>query len=106
LAGWADTGHFHWIELELTRCNSVFPAGVRKVLMPLTIFIFLLRELRIAAAEAIVRDVAVDLLFMQVVRVGFVGEAGISGDNRAGFINVLGDSQLFIALLNRLQHGL
>lgn len=106
LAGWADTGQLHWIELEFTRCKGAFPTLVGEVLMPLTVLVFLLRELWITAAEAIVRDVTVDLLLMQVLHIGFVGEAGVGGHDRAGLIDVVGNAELFIATLNRLQHRL
>ncbi len=63
--GRADTGQLHRIELEVTRRNGVLPALVRQVLMPLSIFVFLVVELRIPAAELVVRDVAVDLPLVQ-----------------------------------------
>lgn len=46
--------------------------------MPLTVFIFLRRELWFAASEEVVRDVTVDLVFVQIPHVGFVGEASIA----------------------------
>ena len=102
----ADANQVHRVELEFTGRNDVFPAGVRLVLMALAILVFLMGELGITAAELVVRHIAVDLAFMQVLHIRFVGEAGVGGDNRAGFINVVGDAQFFIALLNRLQHRL
>ena len=61
-----------------------FQPCVWEVLVPLTVFIFLLRELRVATAKAVVRDVTIDPLFMQILHIGFVGEAGIGCHNRAG----------------------
>ena len=74
--------------------------------MTLAVLGFLAGKLRIAAAKAVVGDVAINVLFMQVLHVGFVGKTSIGRDNRASLINIVSDTQLFIALLNRLQHRL
>ncbi len=50
--------------------------------MTLAILVFLVLELRVATAEFVVRHVAVDLPFVRVLHVGFVGEAGIGGDHK------------------------
>jgi len=56
--------------------------------------------------QAVVWDIAVDLVFVQILHVRFVGKAGVGGHDRAGLINIVGDAQLFIAMLNGLQHRL
>ena len=105
-SGGTDARHRNRVELEFTGGNHVFPAALRWGLRALTVLGFLVYELGITAAEAIVRDVTVDLLLMQVLHVGFVGEACVGGHDRAGLINIIGDAQLFIATLNGLQHRL
>jgi hypothetical protein len=101
-----DTRHRNGIELEFTGRNHLFPTGLRWGFLALTVLVFLLGELRITTAESVVRDVTVDLLLMQILHIRFVGEAGIGGNNRAGLIDVLGNAELFMATLNRLQHRL
>jgi len=98
----ADTRHRTGIELELTGRNHLFPEVFRWGLRALTVLGFLVCELGITASEVVVRDVTVDLMFVQVLHIGFVGEAGVGGHDRAGLIDVVGDAQLFIATLNGL----
>ena len=105
-SGGTDAHHRSGVELEFTDRNHMFPAALRWSLLALTVLVFPLGDLRITAAKAIVRDVTVDLLLMQVLHVGFVGEACVGGHDRAGLINIIGDAQLFIATLNGLQHRL
>jgi len=90
----ADTRHRNGIELEFTGRNHVLPAALRWILLALTVLFFLLGELGITAAEAVVRNVTVDLMLMQVLHVGFVGEAGVGGHDRAGLIDVVGNAEL------------
>lgn len=45
----------------------------------------------------VVRDVAIDLVIMQVLYIRFVGEASISGDDGTCLINALGNAQLLVA---------
>ena len=79
-----DTRHRNGVELEFTGGNHLFPAAFRWSLLALTVLRFLLGELGITAAETVVRDVTVNLLFMQILHVRFANEAGVGGDNRAG----------------------
>ena len=80
----------------------MFPTALRWGLRALTVLGFLVCELGITASEAVVRDVTVDLMFVQVLHIGFVGEAGVGGYDRAGLIDVVGNTELFITTLNRL----
>ena len=104
LASWADTGQLHRIELELTGRDGVLPALIREVLMPFAVLVLLVLELRVPAAELVVRHVAVDPVLVQVLHVGFVGETGVSGDHRALLVDTLGDTQPFIAGVHALQY--
>ena len=78
---WTGAGEVHRIELELTSWDDGFPAAFGQTLVPLAVFVLLVLELRISASEFVVRDVAVDLAFVQVLHVGFVGEAGVGGND-------------------------
>src|SRR5690606_39570487 len=102
----ADARQVDWIELELTGRNDVFPAGGLLVLVTLAVLVFLVLVLRGATAEFVVRHVAVDLPFVQVLHVGFVGEAGISGNDGTLLINVVCDAQLLEAGFHALQYRL
>ena len=64
----ADTRHRTGIELELTGRNHLFPEVFRWGLRALTVLGFLVCELGITASEAVVRDVTVDLMFVQVLQ--------------------------------------
>ena len=88
----ANAGQVHRIELEFTGRDDVFPARCWLVLMASAVFVFLILELRIPAAELVVRYVAVDLPFVQVPHVGFVGEAGVGGDHGALLVDIVGDA--------------
>src|SRR5690554_7928898 len=103
----ADTGECDRIELEFTGRDDLFPACVWLVLVTLAVFVFLMRELGIPAAEPVVRNVAVDLPFMQVLHIGFVGEAGVGGYYSALLVDVVRDAQFlesgFDTFQNRLQ---
>ena len=101
-SGGTDARHRNRVELEFTGRNHVFPTALRWGLRALTVLGFLVCELGITASEAVVRDVTVDLMFVQVLHIGFVGEAGVGGYDRAGLIDVVGNTELFITTLNRL----
>lgn len=45
-------------------------------------------ELRISTAEFIVGDIRINVIFMQVLVVGFIREASICGDNNVIVIDV------------------
>jgi len=105
-SGGTDARHRNGVELEFTGRNHMFPAVFRWGLLALTVLGFLVYELRITVTKAVVRDVTVDLVFMQILHVRFANEAGVGGDNRAGLIDVVGDAQIFIAPLNGFQHRL
>jgi hypothetical protein len=47
----------------------------------LAVFVFLISELRISATELVIRDIAIDLPFVQILHVGFISEAGISSND-------------------------
>ncbi|WP_241263418.1 hypothetical protein, partial [Parahaliea mediterranea] len=78
---WADTGHGHGIECEFACRNDIALLLLRFVLMAFAVFLLLTLETRISRPELVVRDVAVDLSIVQVFHVGFVGEAGVCGND-------------------------
>ena len=67
-SGGTDACHHNWVELEFTGRNHVFPTALRWGLRALTVLGFLVCELGITASEAVVRDVTVDLMFVQVLQ--------------------------------------
>lgn len=74
--------------------------------MALAVFVFLAGELGISAAELIIRDVAIDLLFVKVLHISFIGEAGIRSDDSAFLIDVFRNPQLLKTGFDRFQYGL
>src|SRR5690554_3426179 len=96
----------HRIELELAGGNDLFPVFISSRLMALAVLVLLRGELRVTTTEAVVGDIAVDAALVQILHVGFVGEAGIRRHHCAGLVNLLGDAQLLKAGLDRLQHRL
>jgi len=74
--------------------------------MPLSVFVLLVLELRISASEFVVRYVAVDLALVQVLHVGFVGEAGVGGNDGTLLVDVLGNAQLLEAGFHGFQYRL
>lgn len=68
------------------------------------IFLLLIGEDWVAAAEAFKQDLAVGLPLVQVLHVGFVGNASVSGDNGSVLINRPCKSQSTVALLDPLQY--
>ena len=101
-----DASQVHRIKLELTGRDGLFPARVWQVLMPLAVFVFLVVELRIPAAELVVRHVTVNPPFVQVFHVGFIGEASVSSDHSPLLIDVFDNAQLFIAGFDGFQYRL
>lgn len=102
----ADARQIHRIELEFTGWDDVFPARGWLVLMAFAVFVFLVLELRVATAEFVIGHVAVDLPFVQVLHVGFIGEAGVGRNDGALLVNVVGDTQLPEPSFDTLQHRL
>jgi len=102
----SDAGQIYRIELEFTSRNDVFPTGFGQILVAFAVLVLLVLELWIAAPELVVGNVAVDLTFVQVLHVRFVGEAGIGGDDGALLVDVLGNAQLFEAGFHGFQYGL
>lgn len=84
----ADTAKGYRIELEFAGRKGGFPALVRQVLVPLAVLVFLLGKPRVPATELIVRHIAVDLPLVQVLHIGFIGEASVSGDDGALLVDV------------------
>ncbi|BBI50700.1 hypothetical protein HORIV_31210 [Vreelandella olivaria] len=74
--------------------------------MALAVFVFLVGELRISAAELVIRDVAIDLLLVQVLHISFIGKACICGDGGAFLIDVFRNPQLLKTGFDRFQYGL
>jgi len=72
----------------------------------LAVFVFLVGELRISAAELVIGDVAVDLLFVQILHVSFIGKASVGGHDGAFLVDVLGDAQLLKTRFYLLQNWL
>ena len=52
---------------------------------------------RVAGAKLVVGDVAVDAVVVQVLHVGFVGIAGVGGDDGAGLIQVFMNVEALVA---------
>jgi len=102
----ASAGQVHRIELEFTGRDDLLPVRDRLVLMALAVFVFLVLELRVATAEFVVGHVAVDLPFVQVLHIGFVGEAGIGGNGGALLVDTVSDTQLPEASFHALQYRL
>ena len=59
-------------------------------------------ESRVTLAELVIGDVAVDVVVVQVLHVGFVGIAGVGGDECACLIQVVVNAQALVSTLNRL----
>ena len=57
----------------------------------------LLIECCITFAELVIRNIGINLLFMQVLHVGFVGIAGIGRYHRTCLIDIAGQAQAFKA---------
>ena len=89
----ADADQVHGIELEFTGRDDLLPVRDRLVLMALAVFVFLVLELRVATAEFVVGHVAVDLPFVQVLHIGFVGEAGIRSDDSTSLVTAVSNAQ-------------
>jgi hypothetical protein len=81
-----DARHRNRIELAFTGWNHLFPPRLWLALVAFSILVFLLGELGATTSKSVVRDATVDLLLMQVLHIGFVGEAGVGGHDRAGLI--------------------
>lgn len=71
------------IELEFARGNNLLFAYLF-ILMPFTVFLFLLAKLGVSASEFIVRDEGVDVIIMQVLHVCFIRKARVGGNNSLG----------------------
>lgn len=95
---------FCLVEAELIGAE-IFVVGFGFVLMPLAVFFLLVFELGITAAKLIVGDVAVDLLFFNILHVGFVRVAGVGGDYGM-LIDVLFYAESLKPLVDIFQHGL
>lgn len=65
------------------------------MLITFVVLVFLVLELRVSAAKLVVRHVAVDLPFVQVFHVGFIGEAGVSSDDSTLLIKCSRQCQTF-----------
>jgi len=102
----AGAGEVHRIEPELTGWNDVFPSRFGQVLVPFAVLVLLVLELRITASELVVRNVAVDFPFVQVLHVRFVGEAGIRSNDGALLVDVVGNTQLLEAGFDGFQYWL
>ncbi len=85
LARWTDASFVLRIEGKFCGWDLAFGL-LFSCLMSLAIFGFLIGKLGISTSELIVRDVAIDLVFMQILHVGFVGKAGICGYYDVSFI--------------------
>ncbi len=112
----ADTGHGHRIELKFTGRKGGLPSLVWQILVALAVFVFLMSELRIPAAELTIWHIAIDLSFVQVLHIGLlvssmrlalraslrlfkfipdkfvIGEASVSGDDGALLVDVVSNA--------------
>jgi len=102
----ANAGQADRIELEFTGRDDLFPTRGRLVLMALAVLGFLVLELRVPAPESVIRHVTIDLPFVQVLHVGFVGEAGIGGNDDALLVDVVCNTQFLEAGFHTLQYRL
>lgn len=59
------------LKLDEASWRRLSPAFIGYILVALAVFVFLVGELRISAAELIIRGVAIDLLLVQVLHIGF-----------------------------------
>lgn len=67
----------HGIKGKLTGGDHIYLIGAYS---PSRVLRLLMLELWISRSELIIRDVAIDVIFMQILHVGFVGKTGIGGD--------------------------
>ena len=104
LSGRADAGHLYWVEIKITGRDNRLAVLTCRLLVTLAVLVFLLSKARVATAEAIIRDVAVDLPVVQVLHIRFVGEARVSRDDGALLVDAFGDAQFLIAGFDRFQH--
>ena len=88
----ANASQVNGIEGKLTG-GYYFEYFLPVVLMPLTVFGFLIGELRVSRSKLIVGDITIDLIVVQVLHVGLIGKAGIGGHNGTSFIDVITDLQ-------------
>jgi len=71
-----------------------------------SVFVFLLDKPGVTAAELVVGDVAVDVVFIEVAHVAFIGKAGVGGDDDPFFIQIVAQPQFLIARLDLFQYRL
>ena len=109
LIGWATTDQVDWIKVEFARGNDRFGTMTfwfDLVLAAFAVFGLLINELWITLPELIVRDVAINLILMQIGHVGFIGKACVCGHDDACLINICVDAQAIESVTQLLKNWL
>jgi len=69
------------------------------------VFFLVVDKTRVAGTKLVVRNISIDVFFMHILHIIFIGKACIGGNNNVFFKNILTQAQLLITLFYTFKNG-